>query len=372
MTFIVLTAQEGLGYTLTPNPPHSAMRFKATIIPARFPSFWAHIQMMERVGKRAVLLFERSSVRMVVTSDTDTVMQYSHLHTAAVFESFRCESRSDNVIAIEVTVATLLAGLKPAGPGDQLTLKLTKREEAQYLRAETHPQGAKEGERTTLMVQDMPVRVIVGQEMLRYAPPALPTPRVCLFLPAPRLLCAVVDRMKALSKTLLIEATAPARAEEGQGGEEEGGSSSSSSSSSGSGSTPALLQGAKLALGVDNELARVRTMFNDLTCEAHTDTLAKAAVGIADFSRSLRGVAGIAATLALRVKLALLPPTALYISVTLEDGTGGMVIIHTIKDMGLMEEEEEEGGGGGGSGAAAAAAGAASAAAEFGGEEEEE
>ena len=330
----------------------ATMRFKASVIPSRFPSFWSHIQLMERVGKRAVLVFERSSVRMLVTSDSDTVMQYSHLSTPDVFDAFRCESRTDNVIAIEVSVANLLAGLRPAaassggpgaggssggggGGGEQLTLKLTKRDEAQYLRAETRPRS---GERTSLLVQDIPVRVIVGQEMLRYAPPSLPPSRVCIFLPAPRVLCAVVDRMKALGKTLLIEAAAPAAAA-GQGG----------------GAAAAAAPGARLTLGVDHELGRVRSVFADLTCEPQGDTSARAAVSLADFSRTLRGVAAVAQAVPLRVKLALLPPTALFLNVALEDGTGSMAIIHTLKDLGGVgeEEEEEEGGGGGGGGAEA-------------------
>lgn len=58
--------------------------------------------MMERVGKNVVLVFSDASVRAVVHGEGDSLMQYSTLITHALFDSFRCESRMDNIIAIEV------------------------------------------------------------------------------------------------------------------------------------------------------------------------------------------------------------------------------------------------------------------------------
>jgi len=272
---------------------------------------------MERVGKKAVIMFEAQSVRLLVTSDSDTVMQYSTLATAAVFETFRCESRSDNVIALEVQVANLLAGLKPAASPEPLTLKLTKRDEAQYLRAETRPRESEGKSASTLMVQDIPVRVISGQEMLRYAPPALPRPRVCLYLPPARVLCPVVERMKSLSKVLALE-------------------------------VESLASGVRLTLGVDHDLGHLRTMYNDLVCDAAAvedpaaPPAARAAVALAEFSRTLRGIMGIATVLDVQVKLAILPGAALYLSIVLMNGTGEATVIHTVKvDAADLEPEAE-------------------------------
>ena len=78
------------------------MRFKASLRMPQWKSFWAHLVMMERVGKSVALVFTDASVRALVQSEADTVMQYAALHTQALFETFRCESRMNNVIAVEV------------------------------------------------------------------------------------------------------------------------------------------------------------------------------------------------------------------------------------------------------------------------------
>ena len=297
------------------------MRFKATLLPSHFPSFWAHVTLADRVGKRAVLLLSGASVRIIVQSESDTVMMYSALDTAAVFDTFRCESRSDNVIAIEVNIENLVAGLKPSSAIELVTLKLTKRDAAQYLRAETRPREGGAG-----LVQDIPVRVVVGAEMLRYAPPALPQPAVSVFLPSPRVLRAVVERARALGKGLSVEATAP-----------------------GGGAT----EGATLTLGVDHDLARTRVFYRDIGCEAFSRGRAKCLVGIKDFARTLRGVAEVAESVSIAVKLAIVPGVALLVNAALEDGSGTVVLVHTVgaqADQGGEEEEEEGGGGGAGGG----------------------
>jgi hypothetical protein len=290
------------------------MRFKATLQPSHFPSFWAHVTLAERVGKRAVLLLSAASVRVLVQAESDTVMMYSAIDTPSVFDTFRCESRSDNVIAIEVEIKNLVDGLRPSSSIESLTLKLTKRDAAQYLRAETRPREGGAG-----LVQDIPVRVVVGQEMLRFAPPALPQPAVSVFLPSPRVLRAVVERARALGKGLSVEATAP-----------------------GGGAT----EGATLTLGVDHDLARTRVFYRDIGCEAASRGRAACLVGIKDFARTLRGVAEVAESVSIAVKLAIVPGVALLVNAALEDGSGTVVLVHTVgAQVDQGGEEEEEGGG---------------------------
>jgi hypothetical protein len=231
----------------------------------------------------------------------------------------------NNVIAIEVLVANLLAGLRPAAAAEAVSMKLTKRDSAQYLRAETKPRDGGVG-----LVQDIPVRVIGSQEMMRYAPPVLPSPAVQLCLPPPRALGAVVDRMKALGKALHIEAD----------GGEPGGS----------------LCSAALTLGVDSDQVRVRTFYRELkdcrpggsSSSSSSSAVAHAAciVSIKDFARTLRGIAAIGSTVAVQSKLAIVPGTALFLHVELEDGTGTLTVIHTIFDTTKEDEEQEQEAGG--------------------------
>jgi hypothetical protein len=288
------------------------MRFKATIDTVHFPWFFSHVMLMERIGKRAVLLFASPSCRFLVTSETDTVMQYSTLDTAAVFTSLRCESRTNNVIAVEVGVSNLVHGLKPSGPFEELTMKLTKRDAAQYLRVETRTRDG-----GAALVQDIPVRVIPGGEMLRYMPPSIPSPKVCILLPAAKVLCSVVDKMKTLGKDLDIEVVA------------------------GTSTTPS----SRLNLSVGNDVVRVKTYFTGLVCEAGTAPSASCSVSLPDFTRTLKGVKEVGEYKSITVKLALVPPTALYVNVLLAGGVGTISIVHCVKDRGEGGEEEGEGGG---------------------------
>jgi hypothetical protein len=275
------------------------MRFKASISFARFPSFWAHILMAERVGKSAVLIFSAQTVRMMIRNEADTMMQYSSLVTDAVFSSFRCESRTNNIIALEILVENAIAGLVAGTGGDSVTLKLTKRDAAEYLRVETVPRDG-----GVSLAQDLPVRVISSAEMVRYAPPQLPPPAASLFLPAPRVLSAVVDRLKILGKVIRIDASSPPDAS------------------------------AELVVGVDMDLVSTRTYFRGLagdTDAANTaGGVAKCSIAARDFSRTLHGVVALAATHAVQTRLAVVADAALYVSILLEDGSGDISMIHSI------------------------------------------
>ncbi len=307
-----------------PHPNRTTMRFKAGVSHARFSALFAHILMMERVGKMVVCVFSSTTVRFICSSDADSVMLYSVVATPAVFSSFRCESRSDNVIAFEVAVENLLAGLKPGADAEHVTLKLTKRDASQYLRVETTPRDG-----GVALVQDVPVRVAGAAEMLRFAPPKLPAPTVALFLPPPRVLVAVVDRLKALGRTLRIEALA--RALDADGAD----------------------AGATLTLGADADLVNTRTFFRGLLADGSAAMAAAAAaadaddfgggaaaagapavccvVSAKDLSRTLHGVAVLAAAHAVQTRIAVVKDIALYFHAHLEDGTGEMTIIHSIQ-----------------------------------------
>jgi hypothetical protein len=126
-------------------------------------SLTAHVLLAERTGTSAIIHLSARSVRFLVKSDNDTALLYSSLRTDAIFAEFRCESRVENIITLEVKVGNLVEGLRPAvGAAESLTIKLTKRDGAQLLRVHmTLPDGGVE------VVQTIPVRVVGAAEMVR-------------------------------------------------------------------------------------------------------------------------------------------------------------------------------------------------------------
>jgi len=125
------------------------------------------------------------------------------------------------------------------------------------------------------------------------------------------------------------------------------------------GSTPGNPCSAALTLGVDSDSVRLRTFYRELKdCRASSagggggggggggssnggTAHAACILSIKDFARTLRGIATIGATVAVQAKLAIVPGTALFLHVELEDGTGSLTVIHTIMDTGLAEQEQE-------------------------------
>lgn len=219
----------------------------------------------------------------------------------------------------------LVEGLRPALTSEAVTIKLTKREAAQYLRAEMKPHDG-----GVALVQDIPVRVIGGVEMMRYTPPNLPTTLVHALLPAPRSVVAVVDRMKSLTKVVSVDVDM------------------------GAGRGAAGLATVALTLTAHHELVRIKTFYVGLlpggaAAEHGGDDSAGAGAGskgaaasctvnLKDFSKVLRGVVGIAADTAVQTTLSIVPGTACLLHVALEDGTGAITIIHTVLDSGSNAE----------------------------------
>ena len=105
------------------------MRFRARIARERFASFWNYIAPLDKVGKEAVLVLSKDSLRLIVLPPGETVMLYSSvIADRALFQEFRVESKAGS-IALQVVVANLEQGLQPAleGRAELVTLKLTKR-----------------------------------------------------------------------------------------------------------------------------------------------------------------------------------------------------------------------------------------------------
>jgi hypothetical protein len=59
-----------------------------------------------------------------------------YAYQAAVFEDFRVESRTDNVITTELLLTNMAHALKPGAAAHSVTIKLTKRGSVPYLTLE--------------------------------------------------------------------------------------------------------------------------------------------------------------------------------------------------------------------------------------------
>lgn len=105
------------------------------------------------------------------------------------------ESRTANVIMLEISLANLVQALRPGQAAHSTTLKLTKRFGTPFLSVCTAMvDGGIE------VAQDVPVRVLGAAEMASHREPdvGLETVRARLTFGAPRPVASVVERMRAL------------------------------------------------------------------------------------------------------------------------------------------------------------------------------
>jgi hypothetical protein len=95
-----------------------------------------------------------------------------------------------------------------------------------------------------------------------------------------------------------------------------------------------VLGAAELALGVEQDQVSMRTVFRRLdACGEYEDkATATCVVSIKDFSKTVKGISVLAAQHAVETKLALVPEVAMFVNMVLADGSGSIVLIHSIFD----------------------------------------
>lgn len=96
---------------------------------------------MDRIGKNAIIHFSAETIRIIVKGFNDTLLQYSVVNVESIFSEMRIESKTGNVISLEMLVSNLLHALKSADQAEQVLLKLTKRGESPYLACEMSVSG---------------------------------------------------------------------------------------------------------------------------------------------------------------------------------------------------------------------------------------
>lgn len=188
---------------------------------------------------------------------------------AAIFSEIRVESRTANVIMLEISLANLVQALRPGQAAHSTTLKLTKRFGTPFLSVCTAMvDGGIE------VAQDVPVRVLGAAEMASHKEPnvGLETVRARLTFGAPRPVASVVERMRAL----LIGAGVGVGSVSGSSGAGSGfGGGGGSSGTSGSGSVGGVLKlevdyaDRTVVASVRTDTVAARTFFKGLHLDVH-------------------------------------------------------------------------------------------------------
>jgi len=178
------------------------MRFKATITNA--PCLTNILQVLEKLGQTCMVHFQPKTVSFYLTTQWSASGQcFVELAVPAVFEDYRIESRSNNEIPMLINIPNLVRALRSSERAHKTVIKLTKKTERAFLTFEITENVS--------ITQDVPISLQNVKSLVEYQEPELPEPEVQIRMPPLGNLKTVVDRMKAVSEELTIEATSLGR-----------------------------------------------------------------------------------------------------------------------------------------------------------------
>ncbi|TPX36074.1 hypothetical protein SeMB42_g03916 [Synchytrium endobioticum] len=180
------------------------MRFKTKVINA--PIFEKMCQSLERLAKAWVLRLTSDRTHFIVAKpDVDSGLQvWGQIISDVIFEEMKIESANNNEIWLEVSGEFLHKALKSSERANDVTLKLTKKDDLPVLSFICQNQS-RTG-KTLTVVQDVPVRVMTPQQTRELTEPVFGNADVYIILPALSNVRAITDRMKSLSAFVTIAA----------------------------------------------------------------------------------------------------------------------------------------------------------------------
>jgi len=179
------------------------MKFKAKI--SNLSLFTKIVSVIEKIGKTCVLHLTPKRIQFILTTDLhDGVQIWSGLNAESIFDDYQIESLTSNEISMEVNLDILQRVLK-AGlqkKSHDIAIKLTKKNNDPYLSLVVVIQS------TQLMTvkQDIPVKMLLANQMASKVEPNLPEPNVHILMPPLKILRNVIDRMKAITDYVHLSA----------------------------------------------------------------------------------------------------------------------------------------------------------------------
>ncbi|EPQ53912.1 cell cycle checkpoint [Gloeophyllum trabeum ATCC 11539] len=181
------------------------MRFRACI--ENVPTFCKIMQVIERLQKKCIIQFKPEIMRIICMSDANEagIQVWSEIKVSTLFNDYRIQSNADNVISMSIASASLLHALQ----GIQNALAASGSSTGETARlallsfALTTP--SRTG-RSQSLTYDVRIEVLRPLDMAKITEPLCPEPDTLILLPSLPTLRSPVERLRALSSTLLLRA----------------------------------------------------------------------------------------------------------------------------------------------------------------------
>ncbi|EFC50453.1 hypothetical protein NAEGRDRAFT_29264 [Naegleria gruberi] len=178
------------------------MRFKANLTNQKL--LYSIVQCMEKVDKTGIIRLSKDKIILIARqTDGENTQVHGVVPSVNLFSEMRIQSKLRNEIVIEVQLKNLSAALKSANNALAIVAKLTKKQEIGYLSFEIKTQVAKGKETSNVVtvVQDVPIRVLLQEEIqVKVVEPDFSSHcqnPLIISLPKLKEMKSVIDKMKS-------------------------------------------------------------------------------------------------------------------------------------------------------------------------------
>ncbi|KZT27249.1 cell cycle checkpoint [Neolentinus lepideus HHB14362 ss-1] len=176
------------------------------------------MQVIDRLQKKCIIQFKPEVIRIICLGDANEtgIQVWSEIKVSTLFNDYRIQSNADNIISMNIASASLLHALQgiqnalaTSGTGsglggEEVLMKLAKKNDQALLSfALTTP--TRTG-RSQSLTYDVRIEVLRPLDITKINEPLCPEPDTLILLPSLPTLRSPVERLRALSSTLVVRA----------------------------------------------------------------------------------------------------------------------------------------------------------------------
>lgn len=157
-----------------------------------------------RISSLGALALTPEELRLLLIAERlETPRCHLEVRTA-IFDEYRLESQAKNCIFCDIGVDFLQQALQSIRGSDGCELRLVKRGDRPCLAVMSGGAGME-------VCHDIPIRLLLAEDMLHYSPPQVPPPEISLELPRSKLLRVIVDRMSRIDRAMSLRCSSHGR-----------------------------------------------------------------------------------------------------------------------------------------------------------------
>ncbi|RLN66860.1 hypothetical protein BBJ28_00007753 [Nothophytophthora sp. Chile5] len=184
------------------------MRFRGTLAKDSLAVLLDVAQSFARLGSQSsaktncvfTLTPETLSLALKSGGGAEELQSFARLQTARLFHDVVVQSRAENHIGFLCDVRHFHQALTSGKDASAVMLRLLKRDGASFLCLRTRAVDID-------IVQSIPITVLAMSTVEHYREPSVPAPQIVIEMPPLRALRSIVDRLKAMHKTITVEAS---------------------------------------------------------------------------------------------------------------------------------------------------------------------